>query len=58
MTYFQGFVIPVKDGQKQAYLDMATKAAPVFREYGATQVVETWEDSVPDGKLTDLRRAV
>ena len=33
MSYFQGFVIPVKEGKKQAYLAMATKAAPVFAEY-------------------------
>ena len=58
MSYFQGFVVPVKDGQKDAYLAMATKAAPVFAEYGATQTVECWEESVPDGKRTDLRRAV
>jgi len=58
MSYFQGFVVPVKDGQKDAYLAMAKKAAPVFAEYGATQTVECWEESVPDGKRTDLRRAV
>ena len=27
MTYFQGFVVPVKTGNKQAYLDMAKKVA-------------------------------
>lgn len=58
MTYIQGFVIAVPEGKKQAYLDMATKGAPLFAEYGATQMVECWEDSVPDGKRTDLRRAV
>ena len=26
MTYLQGFIIPVKEGDKQAYLDLATKA--------------------------------
>lgn len=58
MSYFQGFVIPVKAENKDAYRAMAAKAAPVFAEYGAVQVVECWEESVPDGKLTDLRRAV
>ncbi|URW77029.1 DUF1428 domain-containing protein [Sphingomonas donggukensis] len=37
---------------------MAAKAAPIFREYGATRVVEGWEDDVSDGKVTDYRRAV
>lgn len=58
MSYFQGFVIPVKPDNKEAYRAMAAKAAPVFAEYGATRVVECWEDDVPDGKQTDLRRAV
>ena len=58
MTYVQGFIIPVKEGDKQAYLDLATKAAPVFAEYGATATVECWGDDVPDGKRTDMKRAV
>ena len=58
MSYFQGFVIPVPAGNKQAYLDMATGIAPFFTELGALATVECWEESVPDGKRTDLRRAV
>jgi uncharacterized protein YbaA (DUF1428 family) len=37
MTYFQGFVIPVKIRNKRAYLDMAKQAAPILAEYGATR---------------------
>jgi uncharacterized protein YbaA (DUF1428 family) len=58
MTYFQGFLIPVKPGQKQAYHDMAAQAAPVFADYGALRLVECWGDDVPDGKRTDMKRAV
>ncbi len=58
MTYFQGFLIPVKPGERQAYLDMAKAAAPVFAEYGAVRTVECWGDEVPDGKRTDMKRAV
>lgn len=58
MGYFQGFVIPVKHGNRAAYRDMAAKAAPVFTEAGATRIVECWEEDVPDGKVTDMRRAV
>ena len=56
--YFQGFVIPVKTRDKQAYLDMAKKAAAIFADYGATRSVECWGDDVMDGKITDLKKAV
>lgn len=58
MTYFQGFVIPVKTAGKQAYLDMARKTAPLFAKHGATRTVECWGDDVMDGKVTDLKKAV
>jgi uncharacterized protein YbaA (DUF1428 family) len=58
MKYFQGFVIPVKTGNKSAYLDMAKKMAPIFAEYSALRTVECWGDDVLDGTVTDLKKAV
>lgn len=58
MTYFQGFVIPVRTADKLAYLELARKAAPIFAEHGAIRSVECWGDDVMDGKVTDLKRAV
>lgn len=56
--YVDGFIAAVPAGNKQAYLEMATKAAAVFKDCGAVRVVETWGDSVPDGKVTDYKGAV
>lgn len=58
MSYIDGFVIPVPAGKKQAYRDMAAAAAAVFKEYGATRIVECWADDVPDGEVTDFKRSV
>jgi uncharacterized protein YbaA (DUF1428 family) len=58
MTYVDGFVIPVPWDKKEAYRDMAAKAAPIFREYGVLEVVECWGDDLKKGETTDFYRAV
>ena len=58
MSYIDGFVIAVPTANKQKFIDHANKGDTVFIELGATRILECWGDDVPDGKLTDFRRAV
>ncbi|CAO3450274.1 Protein of unknown function DUF1428 [Azospirillum argentinense] len=58
MAYIDGFVIAVPTANKQAFIDHANKIDVLFKELGATRIIECWGDDVPNGKLTDFRRAV
>lgn len=58
MTYVSGFVIPVKDTDKEAYLTSARASGPLFKELGAVAVFENWGADVRDGKVTDFKMAV
>lgn len=58
MSYVDGFVVAVPTANEEAYRAMAERCGRVFLEHGASQVLEAWGDSVPEGKVTDFRRAV
>ena len=58
MTYFEGFVVPVPEGNKEAYHKSATDFAPIVQEFGVKRHVEAWDSDVHEGKVTDFRMAV
>ena len=58
MSYVDGFVLAVPNGNRDAYRACAAKAWPLFKEFGAIRHVECWGDDVPLGKTTDFRRSV
>jgi uncharacterized protein YbaA (DUF1428 family) len=58
MTYFEGFIVPVPEANKEAYRKHASDAAPLFEEFGVKRLVESWGDNIADGKVTDFKKAV
>jgi uncharacterized protein YbaA (DUF1428 family) len=58
MTYVDGFIVAVPRANKEAYIKHAADAFPMFVEFGITRHVEAWASDLPDGEVTDFRKAV
>nr|WP_306154738.1 DUF1428 domain-containing protein [Roseovarius sp. MMSF_3281] len=58
MTYIAGILTPVPNENKEAYITSVRKAWPLFKDYGALQMVEAWGDYIPEGEHTDFKSAV
>ncbi len=56
--YVDGFVVPVPKAKLDAYKQMATKAAALWREHGALEFKECVADDVPKGEVTSFPRSV
>lgn len=56
--YVDGFLVAVPNAKKDAYVALSRRCAPIFLANGAVRHMEAWADDVPDGKVTDFRRAV
>lgn len=58
MAYIEGFLVAVPAANKARYVEAATKLVPMMKGFGVARFVENWGDDVPEGKVTDMRRAV
>ena len=58
MTYFEGFIVPVPEANREAYETHAREFAPILQRFGVRRMVEAWDSDVPEGKTTDFRKAV
>jgi uncharacterized protein YbaA (DUF1428 family) len=58
MAYVDGFVVPVRKDQLDAYKALARKASEIWLEHGALTYVECVGEDTPYGEVTSFPRAV
>jgi uncharacterized protein YbaA (DUF1428 family) len=58
MAYVDGFVVPVRKDQLDAYKALAHKASEIWLEHGALTYVESVGEDTPYGEVTSFPRAV
>ena len=58
MSYVECFVAAVPKANEAEYKKHASNMGAVFKDYGATRVVDAWGAEVPDGEVTSFPKAV
>lgn len=58
MSYIDGFIASVPESHKDAFLEHSRISHDVIMEAGAISVTDCWDDDVPEGEVTSMRKAV
>lgn len=58
VAFVDGFVAAVPTAREAEYRAHAEKAAAVFKDYGALEVIECWGEEIADGERTSFIKAV
>lgn len=58
MSYVDGMLCAVQEENKEEFLAFSRAMTEVFKQHGATSVVDCWGDDVPDGEVTSMPMAV
>lgn len=56
--YVDAFIIAVPEENKADYIKIAGLFGDVMKDFGVLEICENWESDVPDGEVTDFRKAV
>lgn len=56
--YVDAFIMAVPEINKAAYIEIANAFGDIMKDFGVLEISENWESEVPDGELTDFRKAV
>ncbi|MCH9666050.1 MAG: DUF1428 domain-containing protein [Gammaproteobacteria bacterium] len=58
MAYVEAFMAAVPTENKEKFIEFCKIAGPVFKKYGALEVVDCWGADIPDGTTTSFPLAV
>lgn len=56
--YINTYMIPVPEDKKDEYTRICTIFVDVAKDFGALEIFENWESDIPNGEVTDYRKAV
>ena len=58
MKYVNTYIVSVPEHKKNEYVRIARQFTEIAKDFGAVEIFENWELEVPDGDVTDYRKAV